>query len=49
VKRAGGMAQIEGHLPSKYETLSSNPNTAKKKKSNVLFNELVWSENPCYK
>jgi hypothetical protein len=31
-KRAGGMAQAVEHLPSKCDTLSSNPRTTKKKK-----------------
>jgi hypothetical protein len=31
-KRAGGVAQVVELLPSKCEALSSNPNTAKKKK-----------------
>jgi hypothetical protein len=31
-KRSGGMAQVVEHLPSKCETLSSNPSTGKKKK-----------------
>jgi hypothetical protein len=30
-KRAGGVAQVVKHLPSKGEALSSNPNTIKKK------------------
>jgi hypothetical protein len=29
--RAGGVAQVVGHLPSKHEALSSNSSTAKKK------------------
>jgi hypothetical protein len=29
-RRAGGMAQVVGHLPSKFETLSSKSSTAKK-------------------
>jgi hypothetical protein len=32
VKRAGGMAQVIEHLPSKCEDLNSNPSTAKNKK-----------------
>jgi hypothetical protein len=28
-KTAGGVAQEEKHLPSKYEALSSNPSTSK--------------------
>jgi hypothetical protein len=28
-----GVAQVVEHLPSKYEALSSNPNTAKRKKT----------------
>jgi hypothetical protein len=32
-KRAGGLAQTVEHLPHKHKTLSSNPNTVKKKKS----------------
>jgi hypothetical protein len=31
-KRAGGVAQVVEHLPSKFEALSSNPNYRKKKK-----------------
>jgi hypothetical protein len=31
---AGGVAQVVKDLPSKSETLSSNPRTAKKKKKN---------------
>jgi hypothetical protein len=31
-KRAGGVAQVIQHLPSKYEALNSNPSTMKKKK-----------------
>jgi hypothetical protein len=30
-KRAGGMAQVIEHLPSKLKALSSNPNTPNKK------------------
>jgi hypothetical protein len=30
--RAGGVAQVVEDLPSKYEALSSNPNTDRKKK-----------------
>jgi hypothetical protein len=30
--RAGGVAQVEEHLPSKSEALSSNTSTAKNKK-----------------
>jgi hypothetical protein len=33
-KRAGGMAQVAGHLPSKCRSLSSNHLSAKKKKKN---------------
>jgi hypothetical protein len=33
---AGGMAQVVEHLPIKYETLSSNPSTVKKK-FNIIF------------
>jgi hypothetical protein len=32
VKRARGVAQVVEYLPSKFEALSSNPNTAKKTK-----------------
>jgi hypothetical protein len=32
LQRADGVAQVIKHLPSKYETLSSNPNMGKKKK-----------------
>jgi hypothetical protein len=31
-KMAGRVAQVGEHLPSKYEALSSNPSTKKKKK-----------------
>jgi hypothetical protein len=34
---AGGVAQVEEHLPSKCEALSSNPNTAKGKKKRQAF------------
>jgi hypothetical protein len=36
---AGGMAQVVEHLPSKYEALSSNPNTKKKKKKFLFMTE----------
>jgi dihydroxyacid dehydratase/phosphogluconate dehydratase len=29
-KRAGGVAQVVGHLPKKLEALHSNPSTAKR-------------------
>jgi hypothetical protein len=32
VKKAGGMAQVLGGLPSKCKVLSSNPSTTKRKK-----------------
>jgi hypothetical protein len=32
----GGLAQVVAHMPSKQEGLSSNPNTAKKKKKKFL-------------
>jgi hypothetical protein len=35
--RAGGVAQVVQHLPSKYEALNLNPSTAKKKKKIVKF------------
>jgi hypothetical protein len=34
--RAKGTAQVVGHLPGKYETLSSNPSTEKKKKELIF-------------
>jgi hypothetical protein len=34
-ERAGSMAQIVEHLPSKHKVLISNPSTAKKKKKKV--------------
>jgi hypothetical protein len=33
--RAGGVAQVVQHLPSKYEALNLNPSTAKKKKKKL--------------
>jgi hypothetical protein len=38
-KRAGGEAQVAQYLPSKHETLCSNPSTVKKKKK-TKFNIL---------
>jgi hypothetical protein len=35
VKRAGSVDQAVEHLPSKYEALSSNPNTANKNKQKI--------------
>jgi hypothetical protein len=32
ILKAGGMAQVVEHLPSKHKTLSSNPITPQKKK-----------------
>jgi hypothetical protein len=31
-KRAGGMAQVTGHLPSKHKALNSNNRTIRKRK-----------------
>jgi hypothetical protein len=33
--RAGEVAQVTGHLPSKYDALSSNPTTAAKNKNKI--------------
>jgi methyl coenzyme M reductase subunit D len=44
IKRAGGVAQVVGHLPSKLKTLSSKPiNTNKKerKKNHILHFEIM--------
>jgi hypothetical protein len=35
VKRTGGVAKVEEHLPSKCKSLSSNPSTAKKNQKNL--------------
>jgi hypothetical protein len=36
-KKAGGMAQVIKHLPSKWKTLSSNQELPKKKKNQKIF------------
>jgi hypothetical protein len=38
---AGDLAQAIEYLPSKWVALSSNPSTAKKKKSRILFDRVV--------
>jgi hypothetical protein len=35
-KKAGGMAPVIKHLPSKLKTFSSNPNITKKKKKKKI-------------
>jgi hypothetical protein len=35
--RGGGVAQVVKLLPSKHEALSSNPSTAKTKKTHTIF------------
>jgi hypothetical protein len=39
-KRVGGVAQVVKRLPSKYEALSSNPSTGKKKKKYLVLMSL---------
>jgi hypothetical protein len=36
-QKAGGMALVVQHLPSKHKALNLNPSTAKKKKEYALF------------
>jgi hypothetical protein len=36
-KRAGGVPQVDEHLPSKYEAQSSNPNTEMNKQINKIL------------
>jgi hypothetical protein len=40
-KMADGVAQVVEGLPSKCETLSSNPDTTKKKKKVITVNSMV--------
>jgi dihydroxyacid dehydratase/phosphogluconate dehydratase len=42
--RAGGIAQVIKHLPSKCETLSSNPIVPKKEKTGAEKQSLHWSQ-----
>jgi hypothetical protein len=46
--RASGMAQEVGHLPSNYETLSSNPSTTKERKK-VQFQKHFSNPDTCSK
>jgi hypothetical protein len=39
-KRAGNIALVEEHLPSKYEALSSNPTTTKKRRGVTMLGAL---------
>jgi dihydroxyacid dehydratase/phosphogluconate dehydratase len=41
VMRAGGVAQVAKHLPSKYEALSSDRKTTQKKKKNELWEPMI--------
>jgi hypothetical protein len=47
-KRAGGVTQVVGHLPSNCDALSSNPSTVKKKKmthTKICSNTLQRNQN----